>query len=182
MGDYRPKRLEERLTQEGLLILGLLCLTLVQVSLLHTPLGFPPAIVLVFVLCRVLIGIHAPNIESGISSAMRWAFYSGIALDILTATPIGAHVLALLFAAILVAALSSLVRFEGLFFPLIAVLLGTLVYETTLAGLYALTTAPLDWSRYAIAVIIPSILLALIPTLPVFFVMRWIELRRQGAV
>ncbi|MCG8353512.1 MAG: rod shape-determining protein MreD [Chloroflexales bacterium] len=182
MGDYRPKRLDERLIREGLLILGLVCLTLVQVSLLNTPVGFPPAIVLVFVICRVLIGIHAPNIESGISGAMRWAFYSGIALDIMTATPIGSHALALLIAAILVAAISSLVRVEGLLFPLLAVLLGTLVYETTLAWLYTLTTVPLDWSRYAIAVIIPSILLALVPTLPVFFIMRWIELRRQDAV
>jgi hypothetical protein len=37
---------------------------------------------------------------------------------------------------------------------------------------------PIDWSAYSQVVLLPTMLIALIPTLPVFFILRW-ALRRQ---
>ncbi len=69
--------------------------------------------------------------------------------------------------------LAGRLRIGGAALPLLAVLLGTLIYEGTLALILAYTTAPWDWSSYALVVLLPSVLLTLIPTLPVFHLMRW---------
>lgn len=179
MGDYQPKRVEEWLLQEALLVLAMAALALVQVALLPAPLGFPPALLLVLVVCRVLIGVRSPTAEGGIGGAMRWAFYGGLALDLLAATPLGAHALALLLALLLVTLLGGQMRVEGSLLPLLAVPLGALVYEATLGLVYSQTIAPLDWSSYALVVMAPSVVIALVPTPPIFFLMRWFDLRRR---
>ncbi len=175
MGSSQPKRLEEVLAHEALLIVMLVGVALVQVTLLSTPLGFPPALLLVLVVCRVLVssgdGQGDPTV--GVEHAVRWAFYGGIALDLCSATPIGSHALALLLAVVLVVVSTRRLRVEGPLLPLIAVLIGTLVYEVVLALVaYKYLLMWHEWLQYGQQVILPSILLALIPTVPIFMVLR----------
>lgn len=173
MGDSQPGKLEERLAREVLLILGLVGLAILQATLLLTPLGFPPALVLVLVVCRALVGLGANTLESDVSAAVRWAFYGGLALDVCAAAPFGSHSLALLAATALVIVFAARLRLGSGLLPLVAVLLGTLVYEVILGLLYHVTVAALDWSRHALVILLPSVLLALVATLPVFHFLRW---------
>ncbi len=170
MGDPQPRRLEEALAHELGRILALVALALIQVTLLTTPLGFAVPLVPVLVICRTLLGVGAAFPDLGLGRALRWALYGGLALDVLAATPLGAHALALLLAALLVAALSRRLRVERPAVPLLAVLLGTLIYELVLALLTQ--RAPIPWSSYATVVLLPSVLVALVPTLPLFFLLR----------
>jgi rod shape-determining protein MreD len=173
MGDTRPKKLEEHIIHECLLILGMVILALVQTTLMPAPFGFPPVLLLVVVVSRVLIGVESDIPEAGLMAAMRWAFYGGIALDVCTSTPIGSHALALLLAAMLVAILASRVQTGNAFFPLLCVLFATLVYELLLAVMYHVTSGPVIWPDYALAILLPSVLITLILTLPVFHLLRW---------
>lgn len=172
MGDSQPRRLEESLAQEAGRILALVALALVQVTILVTPLGFTVPLVLVAVICRTLLGIGAAFPDIGLSRALRWALYGGLALDSATGTALGSHALALLLACLAVAAAFRRLRVERPIFPLLGVLAGALIYEITLA----LLTQPgqIEWRSYAEVVILPSVLLALIPTLPMFFLLRWL--------
>ncbi len=177
MGHTRAKKLEEYLVRESLLILSMIALALVQMSLLPTPLGSPPTLLLVLVVCRVLLGIGSGTIfaDSGLEGAARWAFYGGLTLDIGSATPLGSHALALLGAVIVVAVGTSRLRVDGPLLPLISVLIGALVYEVLLAILvYNQFTTLNEWHMYAMSVILPSVLLTLIPALPLFFLLRWL--------
>lgn len=176
MGDSQPRRLEEALFREVGRALGLVALAIVQVTLLATPLGFAAPLVLVAVACRTLIGIGAAFPDVGLSRAVRWALYGGLALDLLTGSPLGAHALALLLATLAVAVTTRRLRVERPLVPLLAVLLAALVYEITLAPLTQ--PGPIEWQSYAQVVILPAVLLALIPALPAFFLLRWL-LRAQ---
>lgn len=176
MGDPQPRRLEEALAHELGRILALAALAIVQVTLLPTPLGFAAPLVLVAVVCRTLIGMGSAFPDLGLSRALRWALYGGLALDILTGTAVGAHTLALLLATFVVALTTRRLRVERPVVPLAAVLLAALIYELTLA--LATQPRPIEWRSYAEVVILPAVLIALIPALPAFFLLRWV-LRSQ---
>jgi rod shape-determining protein MreD len=176
VGDSQPRRLEELLARELGRILALALLALVQVTLLSTPLGFAAPLLLVLVICRTLLGVGGAYPDVGLGRAVRWALYGGIALDILAATPLGAHALALLLAFLVVATLSRRLRVERLLVPLAAAVVATPVYEAVLALLTA--PGPIEWRSYGLVVILPAVLAALILTLPTFFALRWL-LREQ---
>ncbi|NJK81380.1 MAG: rod shape-determining protein MreD [Chloroflexaceae bacterium] len=173
MGDTQSRRLEEHIAREVLIIGAMIGLALVQVTLIPTPLGITSALALVVVVSRVLVGIGAHNPAREVGTAIRWAFYCGIALDLFTTTPAGSHALALLLATILVMLAVGRFQVGGALLPLIAVLLGTLVYEGVLALVYHLTVAQLDWRLHAQVILLPSLLLTLVPTLPIFHLLRW---------
>lgn len=177
--DERPRRVEERIVAELLLIVALLGVAVVQVTLLPTPAGFPPDLMLVLVVCRILASGRSLQPDGIVSRALRWAFYGGLALDLLTATPFGAHAIALLAVALLVVALTRWLRIDGLLLPLGTVLVAAVVYEAilVLAGRWAIQ--PIDWRSYTLVVIAPSTLMALVLTLPIFTLMRWWMLREQ---
>jgi rod shape-determining protein MreD len=172
MGDTRPKKLEEHIIHEFLLILSMVVLALVQTTLMPAPFGFPPVLLLVVVVSRVLVGIESDTPEAELMAAIRWAFYGGIALDVCAATPIGSHALALLLAAMLVAVFASRVRAGNAFFPLLCVLCGMLIYELCLAVMYHVTGEAVIWRDYALAILLPSVLITLILTLPIFHLLR----------
>lgn len=176
MGDTQPRRLEELLAREAGRIAALVALALAQVTLLSTPLGFPAPLVLVLVVCRTLLGVGAAFPDIGLSRALRWALYGGLALDVLSATPLGVHALALLLAALAVALPTRRLRVERLLVPLLAILVAAPVYEAVLALLTL--PGPIDWRSYAQVVLLPTLLAALIMTLPTFFLLRW-ALREQ---
>lgn len=157
-------------------VLALAALALVQVSLLSTPLGFAAPLLLVLVVARTLLGVGAAFPDAGLSRALRWALYGGLALDILSATSFGAHALALLLPALVVATLGRRLQVDRLVVPLVAILVAAPLYEATLALLTQ--PAPVDWPSYAAVVMLPVTLVALILMLPTFFLLRW-ALRAQ---
>lgn len=149
---------------------GLFALACVQVTLLGLPSGFTLPLVPVLVICRTLLGVGAALPDVGLSRALRWALYGGMALDVFAATPLGAHALALLLAVLVVAALTRRLRVERPAVPLLAVLVGMLIYEAVLA--LFLHPGAIDWRSYLILVMLPSVVVALPPTLPLFFLLR----------
>jgi rod shape-determining protein MreD len=174
MGDTQSARkIEEHIIHEALVLLALIGVALVQTSLLPTPLSFPPALMLVLVVCRVLVGLGAAMPEVAVGHGIRWAFYGGLALDVCAATPLGSHALALLLACLLVLLFAGRLRVGGALLPLLAVLLASLVYESVLALVHQQAVASIEWQQYALVIILPSVLLTLIPTLPIFHLLRW---------
>lgn len=172
--DSQPRRFEEWLTREILLILGMVLVALIQVSLLPTPLGLTPQIMVILIVSRIIIGTTAIQPDSALSVALRWAFYGGLALDLVSATPFGSHALALLLASLVIVLITSRIHVDGFILPLLAVALSLLLYEVVLALIYTLTVASIDWLIYMQVIVLPSILITLIPTLPLFLSMRWV--------
>ncbi|WP_322494842.1 rod shape-determining protein MreD [Chloroflexus sp.] len=160
MGDSQPRRIEERLARELGLALVLLALALVQVTLLTGLAGFSVPILLVLAIARALVGAGTAEPVRG----LWWAFYGGLALDGLGTMPLGSHAIAQLLAVAIVGLAARRFAVERPLVPLLAVAIGTVIYEGTLA-LIALPVIE-DWRRYGLVVVAPSVLLALIPTLP----------------
>lgn len=176
MGDSQPRRLEELLAREVGLILMIGALALFQVTLLITPLGFSAPLMLVLVICRTLIGVGSAFPDSGVIRGFRWALYGGLTLDILASAPLGSHVLALLTANLVIAAATRRLRVDRPLLLLLAMMVASLCHDAVLAVL--IEPGPIDWSSTARVAIVPNMLVALIMTLPAFFVLRWL-LREQ---
>jgi rod shape-determining protein MreD len=170
---YAPRRIEERIVREIGLLLGLLALALAQATLLPTIFGVRPALVLVAVVCCTLV--------SGLSAGARWAFYGGVALDLCGAAPLGSHALALLLAAMAVYVSLRRLGGEHWLLPILASFGAALLYEAVLALLYTLPIAPLDWGNYAVVALLPSALLAMVPALPVYALLRQLDRWRREA-
>lgn len=168
---YQQSRIEVRIAREVGVILLLLVFALVQIALLPRPLGFVPPFMLVIVVCRALV--------SGANEGMRWAFYGGLALDICIGSLLGSHALALLVPVILIMTVMRSIRVEHWLFPIASVFVATMIYEGILGFLYAWFTTPIEWQSYAIVVIIPSAVLAIIPALPIYMVIRQLSRWRQ---
>lgn len=175
-------RPEQRLLREVLLLLGMVLLALVQVTLVPQIFGFPPMLVIIVLVSRVLLGIESTLSDEGDLTVIRWAFYSGLTLDIIGATPLGSHALALVLATLLVLLVAMYLHMDGLFVPVLLVLLATTVYEVVMALVMMMTVAPFEWSNYLIMILVPSVLITLIPTLPIFLLLRWLTHRLFGAV
>lgn len=100
MGHSRQRRIEEVIAYETALLAALLIVALVQTTLLPRPFGIPFNLILLLTISHGLI--------AGTTSAARWAFYGGLALDLCALTLLGLHTLALLAGVIV--ATQALVR------------------------------------------------------------------------
>jgi rod shape-determining protein MreD len=174
MGAAQPRRIEERVAREVWLALVLLVVALAQTTLLPRPLGTTPNLLLLLAICQALI--------AGPASASRWALYGGLGLDLCADSLLGTHALALLVAVIVPALLLSRFSRGNWLLPLLGVALGSLAYHAALALLTALLVAPFGPRAFLLIVLVPGTLMILIPALPLFLSMRWIEGRRRGEV
>jgi rod shape-determining protein MreD len=174
MGAAQPRRLEERVAREIWLALVLLGLALAQTTLLPRPLGAAPNAMLLLTISQALI--------AGPASAARWALYGGLWLDLCADSVLGTHVLALLAAVLLPALVLARFSRTSWLLPLLGVALGSLAYHVTLILLTSILVAPVDPRAYAIVVLTPATLMILIPALPLFLLMRWLEGLRRGEV
>ena len=174
MGHSQPRRLEERIAHECWLALVLLALVLGQVALLPRPLGVALNPLLLLVICQTLI--------SGPASAARWAFYGGLSLDICADSALGSHALAMLAAVLLAALVLTRLSPDNWLLPLIGSVFGALTYYAVLGLITTVLVAPLDPQAYLLVAMVPGVLTVLIPSLPVFLIMRWLEARRRGEV
>ncbi len=175
MGDpqsARSQRLEERLAREIGLALALFAVALVQVTLLTGPAGFSIPVLLVLAIARALVGAGTAMPVHGLIRGLWWAFYGGVALDLAGTLPLGSHALAHLAAVAIVALLFRRLVAERPVVALLAVLVGAVVYELVL--LVIVLPPATEWRAYIQVVILPSLLLALIPTLPIMALMNWL--------
>ena len=174
MGSAQPRRIEERVARELWLALVLLGVALAQTTLLPRPLGSAPNLLLLLAVCQALI--------AGPSSAARWALYGGLSLDLCADSVLGTHALALL-AAVVASALFLMRLSRGSWLlPLLGVALGALAYYAVIALLTSLLVQPVSPRVYALVVLVPGTLMILIPALPLFLSMRWLDGRRRGEV
>lgn len=174
MGYSQPRRLEERAAREFWLALGLLVVALAQSALLPRPLGRPLNLLLLVIVCHALL--------AGAASAARLAFYGGISLDLCANSLLGSHALALLAATLLPAFVLARLSRGNWIVPILGVMLGAVAYYALLALITALAVAPIDLQAYFKIVVLPGVLIAAIPSLPLFLFMRWIAGRRRGEV
>jgi rod shape-determining protein MreD len=174
MGATQPRRIEERVIRELWLALVLLGLALAQAALIPRLLGLTPNLLLLLTICQALL--------AGPAKAARWAFYAGLALDLGADTALGLHALALLAAVLLIGSLLARFSRGNWLLPLVGVVLGSLAYHAVLALLTALLVAPISPRIYALVVALPATILVLVPALPLFLCMRWLEGRRRGEV
>jgi hypothetical protein len=173
MGYSQRRRVEERLAREVLLALSLLAAALIQTALLPRPLGTSLNLVLLLTVSHALL--------AGPSSAMRWALYGGIGLDLCAATPLGSHALACMAAVLATLTLGWLSRSNWLL-PLLASPLASLAYHGVLALLTSLLVAPLDPRAYALVALVPDALALLVASLPAFMLMRMVTGWQRGEV
>jgi rod shape-determining protein MreD len=174
MGSAQPRRIEERVVRELGLALVLLGLALVQAALVPHLLGLTPNLLLLLTICQALI--------AGPANAARWAFYAGLALDLGADTALGLHALALLATVLGVGLILARWSRGNWLLPLAGVVLGSLAYHAVLALFTALLVAPISPRIYALVVVLPATILVLVPSLPLFLSMRWLEGRRRGEV
>ncbi|GIW00652.1 hypothetical protein [Roseiflexus sp.] len=174
MGRSRQRRIEEVIASEVALLVALLVVALVQTTLLPRPFDVTFNLLLLLTICYGLI--------AGTTSAARWAFYGGLALDLCAMTLFGLHALALLAGT--VGATQALLRLsrDNWLVPVVGVALGSVIYHGVYALLSALLVAPLDLQGYALYVLLPDTLMATIPSLPVYLVFRWYENRVRRSV
>jgi rod shape-determining protein MreD len=174
MGNSRPRRLEEFVAREVVLALLLLGLALAQSALLPRPGALALNLLLLLTICHALL--------AGPASAARWAFYGGLSLDICANSVLGSHALALLAATLVPALVLARLSRRNWLLPLLGVGLGALAYYAVLGLIMTVLVAPVEPRTYMLVVALPEMLLALVPALPLFLTMRWLQMRRRGEV
>jgi len=174
MGATQPRRIEERVAREIWLALAMLALALAQATVFPRLFGAPPNLLLLLIVSQALI--------AGPANAARWAFYAGLGLDLCADTTLGVHALALLVAVL--AATLPLARFNrgNWLLPLAGIVFGSLAYHVAVALMTWVLVAPVSPRAYLLVVALPAMVVVLIPALPLFLSMSWLEGRRRGEV
>jgi len=170
MGDYRPK-IEQRLLHELMLIVGLLGITLFQTALSPTLWSLRIDWVLVVVVCITLL--------RGFAVGLHWALIGGLALDLLSPLPIGAHLLGLLLAVTVVAVSTDALPRTNRLVPTGAVLLVSLLYTALLGVIMMATGRPVVWAYYPFTIVLPGALANGVVTLPTYQVLEWLRRERR---
>jgi rod shape-determining protein MreD len=174
MGATQPRRIEELVAREVGLALVLLAAALAQATLLPRMFGAVPNALLLLTICQALL--------TGPANGARWGFYAGLGLDLLTDSAFGTHALALIAAALFATLWLAWLSRGNWLLPLIGTLLGSLAYHAVLVLLTSLLVAPVSLRAYLPIVLAPATILIIIPALPLFLLLRWVERRRRGEV
>ncbi|MFM7678893.1 MAG: hypothetical protein ACKO83_08595 [Roseiflexaceae bacterium] len=171
--DY-PKRykIEERIGYELRAILILFGMVVMQKIIVITWIGLAINLVLLLVVLRVLI--------EPVTQVVRWALYGGLLLDVTSGARLGVHAIALILAVGIVYVLLSRITSESWVLPIVAVLVGGIVYHLCNALLLMVQFGGYDFLTYLIAVALPEMLMIVIPALPVFLLLRWMRSIRRG--
>ncbi|MCS6939395.1 MAG: hypothetical protein NZM94_09000 [Roseiflexus sp.] len=174
MGHSHQRRIEEVIAHEAALFAALLIVALVQTTLLPRPFDVTFNLMLLLAICHGLI--------AGTTSAARWAFYGGLALDLCAMSPFGLHALALLAGVIVATQALSRMSRDNWLVPITGVALAGAAYHGVYAFLATLLAAPVDLQAYALYVLLPDTLIVTIPALPAYLVFRWNDARVRRSV
>ena len=171
--DY-PKRykIEERNGYELRAILILFGMVVMQKIIVITWIGLAVNLVLLLVVLRVLL--------EPVTQVVRWALYGGLLLDVTSGARLGVHAIALIIAVGIVYVLLSRITSESWVLPIVAVLVGGIVYHLCNALLLVVQFGGYDFLAYLTAVALPEMLMIVIPALPIFLLLRWVRSIRRG--
>jgi rod shape-determining protein MreD len=171
--DY-PKRykIEERIGYELRAILILFGMMVMQKIIVMTWVGLAVNLVLLLVVLRVLL--------EPVTQVVRWALYGGLLLDVTSGARLGVHAIALILAVGIVYMLLSRITSESWVLPIVAVLVGGIVYHLCNALLLVVQFGGYDFLAYVTAVALPEMLMIVIPALPIFLLLRWVRSIRRG--
>ncbi|MCY3779684.1 MAG: rod shape-determining protein MreD [Chloroflexi bacterium] len=131
-------------------------------------------LVMLFVICW--------SIRAELSESLVWAFVGGVALDLLSILPIGTTSIALIFIAFAVNGVArQLFRIRLIFLIVVTPI------ATVLLTAYALFALAILGYAYGVPdvtrlVLIPTILFNLLAVIPVYMVVRLIQLRLEGGL
>jgi rod shape-determining protein MreD len=170
--DY-PKRykIEERIGYELRAILILFGMVVMQKIIVITWIGLAVNLVLLLVVLRVLL--------EPVTQVVRWALYGGLLLDVTSGARLGVHAIALIIAVGIVYVLLSRITSESWVLPIVAVLVGGIVYHLCNALLLVVQFGGYDFLAYLTAVALPEMLMIVIPALPIFLLLRWVRSIRR---
>lgn len=109
------------------------------------------------------------------TEGIAWALIGGLALDLYSGGPFGAHALAFTLTSLLVGLIES--RLWGAYFLLLLVvgLLGTGIFYLIYLLLIAISGTVVAWQTIFLAVILPTAGMNMILILPTYLITRWIN-------
>jgi len=174
MDNTKRRKVEENIWFEIRIIGLIVIILLVQRLFMPALFGVPVNIMLLLVVLQVLI--------EPFSHMARWAFYGGLMLDVLGGTWFGWHAVQLLVAMMVVYVLLARITSEKWILPVVAVLLGGVVYHLVNIIFMWLVISGFSLVEYGVVVFIPELLVLLVPALPVFLLLRWLRSIRRGEV
>lgn len=155
-------------------IMFLLVVVIGQKTFLANLFGVSLNLLLLLIVLRALI---EPIVIIG-----RWAMYGGLLLDGMSGTWLGMHSIGLILAVVTVFLLLSHITSENWILPIVAVMIGSIVYYFCNALLMYIFVGSFDLLTYLMVVFIPGLLVVLVPALPVFLTLRWLQSIRRGEV
>ncbi len=133
--------------------------------------GLRPDLVLIFVVSWGLI--------RGVREGAIWGFIGGISLDLLSASPLGLSAIVLTLMGLLAGIARRGLYRRNLLFPLAAILLATLIYNSLFLLAWRSLGHTVAWSGAFSYLFPPSVLLNMLLTLPLYPFLFWLH-RRFG--
>jgi rod shape-determining protein MreD len=135
----------------------------------------------------VLLVVGAWSLRRGVEEGAVWAFVGGLFLDLLSAGPRAAHLLALLAASLVLgidpstglARRQTLPVSENPLTLIVGVVLGTFVYHLVLLVSLQLTGYPVDWLDALTRVFGPHLVFNLVLMPVVYFGLGWLDRRTR---
>lgn len=115
----------------------------------------------------------------GVKEGLLWAFIGGLALDLLSATPLGFSALLLTLLILLTSLGQKSVYRANILFPLAIIFLATLGYNLTLLFAWQLLGRPALWWESLREVLLPTALLNILVMFPLYPLLYWLH-RRIG--
>ena len=164
MDNPQRYKIEEIIWYEVRTILILIAIVISQKVFLTDIFGVSLNLLLLLIVLRTLI--------EPIVTTARWALYGGLILDCLSGSWLGMHSIGLILAVVTVFVLLSRITSENWILPIVAVIIGSVVYHFCNGLLLYALVGGFNLLTYVTVVFIPGVLVILVPALPVFLVLR----------
>lgn len=120
----------------------------------------------------LLLFVVGIGVVGGSVRAVAWAVVAGLMMDLMSAAPLGAHLLALLPVAVLTLVRETDVVEGKLTLALALVFVGTFLYDGTYLAILQATGERVEWVRSLVWIMLPSAFLNTAVMPPVFWVVR----------
>lgn len=120
----------------------------------------------------LLLFVVGVGVVAGVSHAVIWSAAAGLLLDLMSAAPLGTHMMALLPVALLTLLRQSDIIEGRLTLSLALVFIATFVYDTIFLAMIALTGQRVEWLPSLFWVMLTSAVLNTAVMPPVYWVIR----------
>ena len=172
MDNPQRYKIEEIVWHELRTIVLLIVIVIFQKIFLVNIFGASLNLLLLLVVLRTLI---EPIVTIG-----RWALYGGLIFDSMSGAWLGMHSIGLILAVVTIFVLLSRITSENWILPIVAVIIGSLVYHFCNGILLYVLVGNFNILTYITVVFIPGLLIILVPALPVFLLLRWLRSMQRG--